>query len=284
MYGVEMAGQRAADALVRRGRADRIDEALARGADQERQTERRESGGVRQADDALLRRLAEADAGVEHDVLAGDAGFRGNGDRAREEGFDVGDNVDARVGFVAVVHDNDGNAAGGHNFRHAGVALQAPDVVGDGCAVVERPGRDLGFERGDRHRQTEFDDGRQHRLQALEFVVSRYRPHAAIRPRRFRADIEHVGALRRHFLGMSDGALRIEELAAVGEGIRSDVEDAHDQRTTAPKQRRERLRRGGRRELRGRCGGADGLHRLWHGAPGRSLSRRRGAVRPVAQR
>ena len=39
--------------------------------------------------------------------------------------------------------------------------------------------------------------------------------------------------------GMGDGRGRIDELAAVGEGIRGDVEDAHDQRPAEREQRRQ---------------------------------------------
>jgi hypothetical protein len=63
--GDEMRGERAADALRGFGRRDRIDEALARGADQQRQAEAPEFGKVAETSDALVRRLAEADAGVE---------------------------------------------------------------------------------------------------------------------------------------------------------------------------------------------------------------------------
>ena len=55
---------------------------------------RLELGKPCQADDALFRRLAEADAGVEHDVLACDAGARRDLQRAGKEGDHVGDDVD----------------------------------------------------------------------------------------------------------------------------------------------------------------------------------------------
>ena len=71
-----------------------VDEALARGADQQRQAECLELGEPRDADDALFRRLAEADAGIEHDHVARDAGLRGDLQRAGEEGDDVGDDID----------------------------------------------------------------------------------------------------------------------------------------------------------------------------------------------
>ena len=80
--------------IGRRGR-HRIDETLARGADQKRQAEPFEFGQLGNAQQALLRRLAEADAGIEHDAVARDAGARGNLQRALEERRHVGDDVDA---------------------------------------------------------------------------------------------------------------------------------------------------------------------------------------------
>ena len=93
----EMAGDRAAEPLVGRRRRHRIDEALARGADQKRQAEALEFGKPRDAGDALLRRLAEADAGIEHDASRGRCRRAAAiVERALEEGMHVGDDVDAR--------------------------------------------------------------------------------------------------------------------------------------------------------------------------------------------
>ena len=108
--------------------------------------------------------------------------------------------------------------------RHVGIALQAPDVVDDRRAMIERPGGDPGFDGVDRERQAELHDLRQYRLEPRQFVVGRDRLGAAIGPRRLRADIENVGALLSHFPGMGDGASGVEKLAAVGEGIRRDIE------------------------------------------------------------
>src|SRR5436189_852905 len=55
----QVAGDGAAEALVGRRRRDLVDEALARGADEERQAERFEFREAGDGDDALLRRLAE---------------------------------------------------------------------------------------------------------------------------------------------------------------------------------------------------------------------------------
>ena len=103
-----------------------MDEALARGADQERQAE--SSPGVEPGDagEALLRRLAEADAGIEHDPVARNAGARGDLERALEERGDVGDDVDRRIGLVAIVHDDDGRAVFGDGRAPSGDRAAAP--------------------------------------------------------------------------------------------------------------------------------------------------------------
>ena len=79
------------------------------------------------------------------------------------------------IGAVAVVHDDDGRFALGHQARHAGVALQAPDVVGDGGALVERPGHDLRLHAVDRDGNAERDDFGKHRLQPAHFFFRRDR-------------------------------------------------------------------------------------------------------------
>ena len=54
--------------------------------------------------------------------------------------------------------------------------------------------------------------------------------------RGFAADVEHVGAVLEHLPAGVHGTCRIEAKTAVGEGIRSDVDDAHDERALAKDQ------------------------------------------------
>src|SRR5215472_12927732 len=89
-----MRGDRAGQALMRLRRRDRRDEKFSRGADQERQAEATKFFQPRQRGQALLLGLAEADAGIEHDVLSGNAGSSGNVERAGEEGGDLLYDVD----------------------------------------------------------------------------------------------------------------------------------------------------------------------------------------------
>jgi hypothetical protein len=146
-------------------------------------------------------------------------------------------------GSVAIVHHDHRDPPLRHQRRHVRIFLQPPDVVDDRCALVERPRGNRSLDGIDRHRQAKFDDlgydGRQPRL----FVFRRYRDRIIIRARRLRADIEDVDSLASHIGGMRDGNRRIEEPATIGEGIRSDVEDTHDQRAAGREQRRKRERK-----------------------------------------
>src|ERR1700722_5446272 len=79
--GNEMRGERSAEPLHRLGRGDRMNEALARGADQKRQI--KAAPGIEMGDTgkALLRGLAKANAGIEHDTVARNTGFPGDFER-----------------------------------------------------------------------------------------------------------------------------------------------------------------------------------------------------------
>ena len=80
--GGEVSGDRSAEAVLRLRWRDPIDEALARCADQQRQSEPAQSVELGEHGDALLGRLAEADSRVEHDPVAADPGFAGDLERA----------------------------------------------------------------------------------------------------------------------------------------------------------------------------------------------------------
>ena len=170
----------------------------------------------RQRNHALLRRLAEADAGVEHDIAGRNPGLRGDVERAGKEGRDILHDVDAGIGAVAVMHDDDGHIALGDQAGHAAIALQAPDVVGDRSAMIQRPGDDGRFHAVDRDGNAERNDIRQHRLQPFQFFSAEIGSDA-IGSGGFRADVDDVGALGDHAPGLRQRAFGCYELPAVGE-------------------------------------------------------------------
>ena len=98
---------------------------------------------------------------------------------------------------------------------HVGIALQAPDVVGDGGTLIQRPGDDGRFHAVDGDGNTEGDDLGQYRPQPLQFFIGRDRLRA-IGPGGFRADIDDVGALGDHAPGLRQRAIRRDELSAIG--------------------------------------------------------------------
>jgi hypothetical protein len=186
--------------------------------------------------DALRRRLAEADAGVEHDAFARDAGLARNAERAREERLDVGHDVDRRVGLVAIMHDHDRCSVLGHDRGHVGVALQAPHVVDHGGALGERPAGHLGLHRVDRDRRAERADGREHRRESAPLLLGAHPHGAAIGARRLGADVDDVGAVCDHLSRVGDRPLRVDEFSAVGERVGREVEHPHDHGTARREQ------------------------------------------------
>src|SRR5712671_3109979 len=95
---------RAAETLMRLRWYDRTDEALARGPDQHRQTENLEFSQPGQRRHALLRSLAEADPGVEHDIVVRNTCPVSDLERARKESGNILHDVDVGIDPVTVVH------------------------------------------------------------------------------------------------------------------------------------------------------------------------------------
>ena len=159
-------------------------------------------------------------------------------ERAGEEGGDVLHDVDAGIGAVAVVHDDDGR---------------------NGAPPPARPcrGRAAGPRRRWRWRRPRRAPRRRPRISCCrwrrERRARRRRPStgcsrrssssaetgcAPIGPGGFRADVDDVGALGDHAPGLRQRALRRDELPAIGKGIRRDVQHAHHGRIRPGQQRR----------------------------------------------
>ena len=99
----EVGGERADQPVVDAGAEQIAEQALARHADQDRQAEgRAQARGQRERLEILRLVLAEADARVEQDARARNAGAIGERQRAIKEtaevGFDVEIRIDARPG------------------------------------------------------------------------------------------------------------------------------------------------------------------------------------------
>ena len=114
------------------GRDDGIDEALARGADQQRQAECFQGAELGQHLDALFGRLAEADAGVEHNLLAADAGARPRSRASARRNCSISLMISiAGSAFSRLCMTMIGARERAATPRHLRIALQAPDIVED---------------------------------------------------------------------------------------------------------------------------------------------------------
>ena len=224
--------QRADEALVRPPPDDPADERLPRETDEDRRAEPAEPIEIPDAGDILPGRLAEADAGVEQNAAERHAGPRGEPQRPLEEPVDVVENVEGGVGRLAVVHDDDARAGLGDHTGHAGVALQAPDVVDDAGAEPRRLAGHLGLARVHGDGRVEFGcERRDHRGDPPQLLPGVDRRMTG--PRRLAADVDDRRALRRQGFRVGDRGGRVGVQAAVRERIGRDVDDAHQRRRPA---------------------------------------------------
>src|SRR5260221_6732862 len=196
-----MGGNRATNALTRMRWCYRVDETPAGCADQKWQIEVLECGTPADAGNPLFGGLATADPGVEYYDIARDARARCNFQRAGKESGYVGNDVDRSVGSITVVHHDHGYAASSDQRRHIGITLQAPHVVDDAYALVDRPSCNCCFYRVDRHRHAQFDCRGQNRPQPRLFIIRRHWNCATIGTRRFSTDIENSGTSVSHVRG-----------------------------------------------------------------------------------
>src|ERR1700733_2135083 len=133
-------GERAGKPPIHLGVNDPADERLAGEPDQDRRPKSSEAIEIPDAGMVLLSCLAKADAGIEEDPAKGYASAGRESERALEEALDVVENVERRILLLAVVHDDDRRAGLRDGVRHAGIALQAPNIVDDAGAEPRRLG------------------------------------------------------------------------------------------------------------------------------------------------
>ena len=228
-------------ALGRRRRGDAGEprqRRLARPAGQERHAERRAARCWRASSSRFCgRALAEADAGIGDDAVAGDAGGSSGGDALAQEGQHLGDDVVvARLGLHRAgvprmcirQTPHDGCAA---TTSSAPGARSARDVVDDVGAERRAPRASppawlVSTETG-QPRRTASAQHRQRRAPARSSALTGSRAG----PARLAADVEDVGALAEQLLAVRDGARpRVSDGVAVGERIGRDVDDAHHAR------------------------------------------------------
>ncbi len=178
--------------------------------------------------------MPKPDAGVEGDPLRPDPGRARGGQTLLEEDADLAGNIPVSGVFLhgarraLHVHEDDTRAGPGGDGSHRGVGAQGGHIVDD-----RGPARDGGFghrrlrcidrDQSVRGRRVERTDDREH---AAHFLFGRDGSRAG--PGGFTAHVDDPGTLREHVEAMLHRAGKIEEIAAVRERIRRDVQDAHD--------------------------------------------------------
>ena len=208
------------------------DEALPRRSDHQRR-DGRQLARARQDFQIVIERLAEADPRIDEDLRRGDSG--GNGRVAK--GAQLTPNLAHHViilnvllhrGRVAAhVHEDDRHFChrghGGHSGRVAKRAHVVDDVrAGSNCFLRHRS---LSRVDGDWDAAA-LPDLFDHRHDAIDFQLRGDRLRSGTR--RFSADVDHRRAILLHPQRGLHRIGMIEIDAAVGEGVGSDVDDAHD--------------------------------------------------------
>lgn len=192
----------------------------------------------------LVHAFAEAEAGIEDDAGGGDAGgdrgFGAGAEGAQDEGDDFA-GCERRQGgpfrwTATGVHQDGAGGEIGAGRGHGRVPEMAADVVDDfgagldgetgGGGVVGVDGKD-GVGAG-------FEDGAEGRENAGLFFFRE--DGRGVGAGGFAAKIEYVRAFVQHLQGVGDRSIQCEEIAAVGEGVGCEVEDAHHEGARAERE------------------------------------------------
>jgi hypothetical protein len=123
------------------------------------------------------------------------------------------------------VHQHDGDARGRGHLGHALVRPPPGHVVDEGGTGVERPFRNLGSHRVDRHRDALVDQAGDHRDDAAQLLLGVDAQRTG--SRRLAADVDDVGTLGDELEPVLDGGVGVQPLAAVGEGVGGDIHHPH---------------------------------------------------------
>ena len=211
-------GERPAQPGGRRAARDRAEEVLARDGEQQRLAERRDAVDRAQHLDRLGRRLGEVRAGVEDELLVGDAGGARGLAALAQERDDVADDVAAVVGEAlllrrrARVHDDERRPGARAQLREPDVG-QPARVVDHRRARVEHGRRDRRLPRVDRDRDALAREPLDERHDALRSRPPPRSPACTSRPtrrrrRRCRRPRRRAGARARPAPRASSGAPR----------------------------------------------------------------------------
>jgi len=182
--------------------------------------------------------FAEAVAGVDDDAGAVDAGCECLVHADFQAGTDEGEDFVGLkrrqavpvLGAAACVHEDDPAPKVEAGFGHLRVPHEAADVVDDLDASVDCGAGSRGMPgvNGQDGIRTSLEDGFDDGQDAVLLLVGSDGSVLAW-PGGFTPDVEDVRAFIEQSEGMGGGGFEGPELATVGEGVRSEVEDAHDE-------------------------------------------------------
>lgn len=204
------------------------DDGFAGSAEEEGEAEGAEFAEAGEEGEVLGLGFGEADAGVEDEVGAREAGALGDLEGFFEEAFHATDEVVVGVGVGGVVvHDDDGGSVFGGEGGEVGVALESVDVVEEGGSGGEGGAGDGRFVGVDGEGDGGFcGEGANEGGGACDFFFGGNLGVAGAGG--LAADVEEVGALSEEEAGVGEGGVEGEEASAVEEGIVGGVDDAHD--------------------------------------------------------
>jgi hypothetical protein len=221
------------------------EEAFAGGSGEEGQVELAELIEVGEERVVFVEAFAEAEAWVEDNLDANDAGGGGGLEAVGEFGEDEGEDfgwcegweMGPVLGTASGVHQNGSAAKFGAGGGHGGVPEVAADVVDDLGSGFDGEAGGGGVEGvdGEDGLGAVFEDGCDDGEDAGLLFVGR--EWGGVGAGGFAADVEDVGAFVEHRECLREGSFGgvpggVEE-AAVGEAVGGDVEDAHDERPLA---------------------------------------------------
>jgi len=212
------------------------EEALAGGSGEDGQAELVELVEEGVDDVVIVAELAEAEAGVEDDVVAGGASGAGGIDAVAKAGKDGGHDKHRVKRWEGVpvlrgsagVHEDDAAAEVGASAGHAEVPEVAGDVVDDFGTGFDGETGGFGVESidGEDGVGASVEDGFEDWEDAgLLFGGG---DGGGVGAGGFAAQVEDVGTFVEELKGVGQGFGGGEEVAAIGEAVGGDVEDAHD--------------------------------------------------------
>ena len=178
------------------------------------------------------RALGEAQAGIEHDTIEVHAGLCQGGETIRKLRADlrddivVGREVFHDFAWTAPVHGDVGDIARRKPGQHVRIGAATAHVVDDDSTGRHAGRGNLRAHGVDAHLHPVGDQGLHDGKHTITLLLDG--DASGTGPSRLPADIDKVGPLRTQSTTALDGARRVGPAAPVGEGIGSDVEDAHD--------------------------------------------------------